>query len=157
MKSQAALVIVTVVVTAIVTSLLWVVGVAVVYWQFSASQPPYMVAVEAPEVVEPGATFGLRLQVRNPTDGQLELGSIDIYDSLLDGFRLAAVEPAPTHREHTLNFTSLYYNHTLDPGAAFVVDCQLEAVRGGVWTGDVDFCTPSENFVTSTVTIRVGN
>lgn len=32
---------------------------------------------------------------------------------------------------------------------------ELEALKPGVWTGDIDFCVPSQAFITSATTIRI--
>ena len=155
MKSRIALVAVTAAVSVVVTSALWIVGIAVTHRLLRREPPPFAVTIDAPTEAAVGETITLKARVSNPTDERLQLGSIDVYDSLLDGFVVQRVEPEAAQRDHTLDFSTFYYSRTLAPGETLTVAFELKAARPGLWTGDVDICTPAENFVTSTVTIRV--
>jgi hypothetical protein len=155
MKSRGTLVIVTAAISVVATSALWIAGIAVTYQYFLGDPPPFAIAVEAPREATVGEIITLRAQVSNPTDEPLQLGSIDVYDSLLAGFTVIQVEPEPAERDDTFGFSTFYFSKTLAPGKALSFSFGLKATHPGVWTGDVDFCTPSEKFVTSSVTIRV--
>jgi hypothetical protein len=155
MKSRATLIIVTAVISVVVTSALWLSGIVLAYRFFTDDPPPFAMVIDAPQEATVGETITLNLKVSNPTDERLQLGSVDVYDSLLDGFTLIKLNPEPNERDHTLDFSTFYYSKPLNPGESFAVSLDLKATQPGVWTGDVDFCTPSEEFVTSSVTIRV--
>lgn len=155
MKSRTSLVVVTALISVIVTSALWLSGIVLAYRFFLNDPPPFSVTIDAPPETSVGETITLNLQVSNPTDEQLQLGSIDLYDSLLAGFTIVKIHPEPTEREHTFDFSTFYYSKSLNPGEAFSITLDLEATKPGIWTGDVDFCTPSEEFVSSSVTLRV--
>jgi hypothetical protein len=155
MKSRLPTIIVTALVTALVTSLFWLAALGLAYWYFLGDKPPFIVSVDVPREVAVGDTVVLKVQVANPSDEKLELGSIDIYDTLLNGFTVAEVRPEPAEKSHTLDFSSYYFQKPLQPGKSFTVSFTLKADKAGIWTGDVDCCTPAEKFVTSSTTIRV--
>ena len=155
MMSRATLAIVTAAISVVATSALWIGGIAVAYRVFVGNPPPFVISIEAPGETTLGEIVTLSARVSNPTEESLQLGSIDVYDSLLDGFAVVQIEPAPDESTHTLDFSTFYYSKTLAPGETFGFSLVLKAVQPGVWTGDVDFCTPSEKFVASSVTIRV--
>jgi len=155
MESRFPAVIITAFVTFLATTFFWIALFAVAYLVFVANPPPFSVQVEAPREVAAGDEVDLLLDIGNPTDRDLRLDSIDIYDSLLDGFDVRAVEPDPVRRDHTFNFSSFYFSKDLEPGQSLRVTMQLTAKEPGIWTGDLDFCTPAQKFVTSSLTIRV--
>jgi hypothetical protein len=156
MQSRTSLIVVTAVVSAVGTSLLWLAGLGLAYWYFVGSgAPPFAVSIEAPSEAVIGQPVNLKMKVINPTDQNLELGSIDVYDSLLKGFEIVGIDPAPVDRDSAFGFQTFYYSRTLSPGESWEMTLGLKPVKEGVWTGEVDFCTPGEKFVTSSVTIRV--
>ncbi len=153
--SRTTLAIVTAAISVVVTSALWIGGIAVAYRFFVGNPPPFVISIEAPGETTLGEIVTLSARVSNPTDESLQLGSIDVYDSLLDGFAVVQIEPGPEERTHTLDFSTFYFSKALGPGETLGFSLVLKAVQPGIWTGDVDFCTPSEKFVTSSVTIWV--
>lgn len=58
-------------------------------------------------------------------------------------------------KDGTFGFLSLYFDKEIDAGDSFQVEVELKAVEAGIWSGDIDACTPAENFVTVTQTIAV--
>jgi hypothetical protein len=113
------------------------------------------VNVDSPNKAVLREEIQLVIDVSNPTGDDIELGSIDLYNGLLDGFDVTSITPTPLNRENIFNFTSLSYDKTLSPSDNFTVTLTLLPTQVGVWSGDIDCCTPSENFVTSTQTIVV--
>ena len=154
-QSRIGLVFLTAGITAFITSALWIGVGAVAYWYFFDEQPPFVVKIDSPDTATTGERINLIVEVSNPTDENLELGSIDIYDSLIDGFVILTAVPSPDSRDDSLGFTSLYYSRSLAPGASFKANLALEARGVGVWTGDIDCCTPLGKFVTTSHTIVV--
>jgi len=155
MKSRTLTIVVTALVTAVVTSAVWVLGIAIAYRYFISEPPPFAVQVDRPGEVKLGETVELRVKVSNPTQADLELGSIDVYDSLLEGFTLVETEPTPTEKSHVLDFSSFYFSRVISPGKTLEVIFRLKAAKAGTWTGDIDCCTPGEKFVTTSVTMLV--
>lgn len=157
--NRVALVILTAAVTAVVTSLLWVAGGMIAYGYLIAAEGSGSVLlameVDAPKEVVLGEEFELVVHVSNPTDGDVEFGSIDIYDGLLDGFEVLGVTPMPTDIDPILDFNSYYYTQTLGPGETVEVTFEMKAAVEGFWGGDIDCCTVDEDFVTETTSIRV--
>lgn len=152
MKKQIVL---TALVTFVLTSVFWVACLFGLYSWWANYQPDFIISVDAPARVTEDAIFQLVAKVENPTDETLTLGSIDIYDSLINGFEVMSVDPEPESTDPSFGFATFYFSQELPPGAVHTVVFELRAVETGVWTGDVDFCTPSENFVTATKTIVV--
>jgi hypothetical protein len=154
MQSRTSVVVITALISIIATSLVWLLAIGIVYWYVS-DEPPFVVKVDAPHEVLAGETITIKIQVINPTDEPLKLGSIDIYDGLLKGFSNVQCDPKPDDSDHTLDFTSFYFSKTLNANETLAVSVSMKAIQPGVWTGDIDFCTPMEKFVTSSLTIRV--
>ncbi|HYD42889.1 MAG TPA: hypothetical protein VEB43_18805 [Anaeromyxobacter sp.] len=152
---RSSAVITAVVVTAAATLVLCAAVLVFAWFVFTSRPAPFAVDVQAPAEVAAGEKATLEVRASNPTSERLKLGSIDVYDSLLDGFEVIDVEPRPDRRDHTVNLSSFYYARSLAPGDAFTMRLHLRARRAGVFTGDVDVCTPLEQFVTTSVSIVV--
>lgn len=153
--SRAGTIFITAGITAVVTTVFWLVVGVIAYRFVTDDQPPFVVSVTSPGAAEVGDRFDLVVSVSNPTDDDLDLDSIDFYDSLTDGFKIVAIDPTPNSRDSIMDFLTLNYSRTLGPGDTFECRLQLEAVENGVWTGDIDSCTPSQKFVTSSHTIVI--
>ena len=145
----------TAIIPTVVVSALWLVGIAVFYYTISGNDPAFAVKMIVPPQANVGDSIYVEMEVTNPTDSLLELDSIDLEDSLLDGFKVSSVFPAPTATYSVMNGTSYTYSEALSAGETFKVSLVLEAVKPGIWTGDVDFCNPSQDYVTSSATVRV--
>lgn len=148
-------IVLTALVTFALTSVFWIACLIGAYMFWVNHQPDFLVTVDSPDRVFEGDVFELSATVENPTDGSLTLGSIDIYDSFIDGFEVVQVDPEPASMDPSFGFATFYFSQELPPGAIHTFVFKLRAVEAGVWTGDVDFCTPMENFVTATKTIVV--
>lgn len=162
MSSRTSTIAVTAGLTFLLTSILWVVGIATYRWISTGipglldyERPGFVVEVEAPAVVDVGETLDLVVEVSNPTDTAIELGSIDIYHSLLEGFQVLSLDPLPVDEGSSDEYRTAWWEETLSPGGDFRYQLELRAVKAGTWTGDVDACTPEENYVTRIVTIHV--
>jgi hypothetical protein len=166
MSSQTRSIVITAVISMVVTSALWVAGITVVGLAFFLASaddwpelefvpPPFVVAVDGPRYAAPGEIIDLELEVFNPTDTQLEVSSIDVFNTFLNGFTVVQVKPKPEWDGAFDEFTSFYFSKRLAPGRSFKVLLRLQAAKTGIWTGDIDFCDPYEAWVSSSVTIRV--
>ena len=153
--SKLAAVILTAIVSVILTSILWVTGLVVAY-SISASDPVLLsMEIDVPDRVVVGEEFTMLVLVSNPTDEDVDFGSIDIYDELLDGFDIKTVTPAPYDQDGTFGFTSHFYSDTLTPGEKREYRFEMKAAAVGSWSGDVDCCTADEDFVTIITSIEV--
>ncbi len=153
--SRGGLIAVTAVVTAVLTSLFWLLVLGLLSFTLLSDPPDFHVVIEAPEKVALHEEFDLKVRVTNPSDETLEIGSVDLADSLLDGFEIISTSPQPDEIVHVLGTHSTYKNVTLDPGGEWSIHYRMKAVKSGVWTGDIDCCTPMEAFVTNSKTIVV--
>ncbi len=152
---MAPVIMLTAIISTVVVSALWMAGLAVFYHAMSGSDPAFAVKIDVPPQTTVGAEILVQMEVTNPTDSSLELDSIDFEDSLLEGFRVKSVFPAPTGTYKVIDSMSYSYSESLSAGETFKISFLLEAVKPGIWTGDVDFCNPSQDFVTSSATVRV--
>jgi len=163
MNSRVPLVILTAFVTFLLTSALWIAGGWFLYQRFGEESgdllvndpPDFVVRLEHPEPIRVGDTFPLRIAVSNPSEVAIELGSIDVYDSLLEGFELLGTSPQPVDRMAILDFQSFGLDQRLEPGDRFEFELSLQATTVGTWTGDIDACTPEEDFVTEVAALVV--
>ena len=142
------------VITFFATSALWIAGIALLIFYFMDS-PNFSVTVESPNEVNREEIFTISIDVTNPSDETITLGSIDIYDSLLEGFEIVKIEPNPEETDTIFDFHTTYFNQSLAPRGNFRVAYTLKAKAEGLWIGDIDCCTPSEKFVTTSKAIRV--
>jgi len=141
-------------ITFFITSALWVAGIALLVFYFMDS-PSFSVTIESPTEVKREEVFTISIDVTNPSDETITLGSIDIYNSLLEGFEIVKIEPNPEETDSLFDFHTAYFSHVLSPEDKFRATYTLRAKAAGLWIGDIDCCTPSEKFVTTSKAIRV--
>ncbi len=148
-------VVITTFLTFLITSFVWV-GVGTVIYHVLTREPPgFEVVIEHPDSVELNEDFLLVVKVKNPMGGSLNLGSVDFYDDLLDGFEVLSVDPKPNSKQKLFGFTSYYFRTARKSSSEFVLTLNLRAKEAGEWAGDIDCCTPLENFVTNYIEISV--
>lgn len=152
---MAPLVILTAMISTVVVSALWIACIAVFYFNTSENDPAFAVKMTVPPQATVGDEILFQVEVTNPTDSALELDSIDFEDSLLEGFKVTSVYPAPTDSFSIIGATSYSFSKTLSAGETFELSFLLEAVKPGIWTGDVDLCDSSQSYITSSATVRV--
>jgi hypothetical protein len=148
--------VVTVAITFVATTILWIGVVIGLYWFYYGSEPPFRVAISHPTDVTLGSEFAVAVTVENSSDEPATLGSIDIYDSLLDGFELVSSRPAFVGIDDVLNFQTLWYQAELQPDAPQIFTLTFRATRSGRHGGQLDVCTPTEVCTTVYATIAVG-
>ncbi len=148
--------VVTVAITFVATTILWIGVIIGLYWFYYGSEPPFRVALSHPGDVALGSEFAVAVTVENSSDEAATLGSIDIYDSLLDGFELVSSRPAFVGVDDVLNFQTLWYRAELQPNVPLAVTLTFRAMRPGRHGGQLDVCTPTEVCTTVYATIAVG-
>ena len=147
--------VITVAITFVATTILWIGIIIGLYWFYYGSEPPFRVALSHPTEVTLGSEFGVAVTVENSSDEPATLGSIDIYDSLLNGFELVSSRPAFVGIDDVLNFQTLWYHAELQPDAPLSVTLTFRATQPGRHGGQLDVCTPTEVCTTVYATIAV--
>ena len=145
----------TVLITFLATSLLWIGLLVGLYWHFYGDEPPFHVAINHPAQVALGSEFELVLAVEPSGREHTTLGSVDFYDSLMNGFKFVASNPPHTSTEKLLNFTTLWYQEELPSDGPLKLRIRLRAARVGRHGGQVDICTPTEVCTTIYTTLTV--
>ena len=153
--SHRSVIVTTSLVTFLITSALWITVFGFLYWSVTSEPPAFQVQIESPEQVTLGEEFDLVVNVTNASESDLTLGSIDVYESLLDGFELISVSPTPSETSHFIGMHTSYFSKKLEAQESFTATYSLKAKEEGLWIGDIDFCTPWENYVTVSKAITV--
>lgn len=148
--------VIAVVITFVATTILWIGIIIGLYWFYFGNEPPFRVALNHPTEVALGSEFAVAVTVENSSGEQATLGSIDIYNSLLDGFELISSRPAFVGIDDVLNFHTLWYQAALQPDSPQTFTLTLRATRPGRHGGQLDVCTPTEVCTTVYATIAVG-
>ena len=151
--NNAKTIIITSAITFVATSAIWIAGILFYIVDFTyfagfMDSASFSVEVQAPEKVKIEETFNLTVSVSNPSEETITLDSIDIYDSLLDGFEIISIEPEPDDVSRLFDFHTIFLDYELAPGENIIVTYTLKAREPGLWTGDIDCCTPNQQFVT---------
>ena len=141
-------------ITFFATCALWIAGLALLYGHFMDS-PSFAVTIDAPNEIKKNEIFTISIDVANPSEEKITLGSIDVYDSLLEGFEIIKIEPTPYEVSSQFGFQTAYFSQEIDPRDSFNATYTLKAKSAGLWIGDIDCCTPSEKFVTTSKSIVV--
>jgi len=159
--NKTSLVVLTAFITFICTSILWV-GVGVVGYRAWLGldewfgEEVFGIELEAPMAVKMDDVFSLKVKATNITEEFAELGSIDVYDSFLEGFEVLGVSPSSKSESGLFGYRSFYFDGLrMRPGESTTVTFELKAVKPGMWQGDVDCCTPSESFSSEAAAILV--
>ncbi|MFK7852108.1 MAG: hypothetical protein AB8D78_14120 [Akkermansiaceae bacterium] len=139
----------------ILTSLVWVTIGGVGYWFMNRGLPDFEVAVDLPETVTMGEVFKMEVAVKNVGSSNLTLADLDVYSEFLDGFEIVSVDPKPRSTSHTFGILTHGYSEKLAPSEVFEVEFELRATAVGYWGGDIDACTPTQNYVTHYTEIDV--
>jgi hypothetical protein len=144
-----------VVITFFFTSIAWL-GTGYVAYHFYTSPPPrFDVVIEHPDIVELGDEFPLKITVKNQGGGAPDLGTIDVYHELLDGFEILAVTPKPDATERSSDCIIYHCRAASRPSSEFTFTLTLKAKEAGDWGGDVDCWTPLYSVLSNYIEISV--
>ena len=149
-------VIVAVVVTFVATSLFWL-TLVFAFGFYMLREPPFHISIEQPGVVELGETLDIELEIMNAGSEPVNFDSIDIYNSLFDGFELVGTTPEYNSHSDLLGFLSLYFDHRLSAEERLTIYISLRATEPGSHHGQLDVCTPTQKCTTIYVSIDVVN
>lgn len=149
------LILITALVTMFVTSVAWIGIGATGYWLVTRESPPFAVEVGHPDVVVTGETFKLDVKVTNEGADDLKFAELDLYDTFLDGFEVIAVRPKPRTKERVFGIVTYGFSRNLKPAESMAIEVELRAKETGLWTGGIDACTPTQNYVSQYTEIEV--
>lgn len=111
---------------------------------YIAEDPKNITAVvDAPEQVQVGENFELKVEVANRRPKEaMALSDIDLGESYLAGFEIIGVEPTPKSSRHVPIDESRSYTFavSIPPGTSRTFTFKLRAKTAGVYQGDVDVC-----------------
>ncbi|UCC85043.1 MAG: hypothetical protein JSW46_09070 [Gemmatimonadota bacterium] len=98
--------------------------------------------IYAPEEVQVGEPFALRIVAYNPHPEEVQLHSIDIDESFIGAFEVLAIEPRPTDstRVPFLDQKSWFFERDVGPGDSLEVTFTLSPLQVGVPVGNVEIC-----------------
>lgn len=111
--------------------------------------------MEYPDTVAVGEEFDLTFSVKNRDLGSRTLNSIDVHDDFLGGFEVVSITPSPGSREDLWGYGIFNFDESIKASDALIVTMKLRARNVGLWSGDVDFTNPLENYVTRVPEIEV--
>jgi hypothetical protein len=93
--------------------------------------------------------------VANDGAKDLKFAELDIYDTFLDGFEVVSVSPKPKSKERIFGIVTYGFSRKLKPAESMAIEFELRAKETGIWTGGVDACTPTQNYVSDYAEIEV--
>lgn len=98
------------------------------------------VVVNAPERLHVGRDFDLEIVVHNTGAETVEIGSIDIYDDLLDGFAVVETDRPDVNilDQGILGSTSFEFSDEVPPGGSMSLTIKLKALKPGIHSGSVE-------------------
>lgn len=68
---------------------------------------------------------------------------------------MVAVSPKPKTKDRIFGIATYGFSRTLKPAESFGIELELRAKEAGLWTGSVDACTPTQNYVSDYAEIEV--
>ena len=115
--------------------------------------------LEASVVVPSSVTFGetvtMVVAAENQNSRPVTLGSIDIWNSFLEGFQVVSVNPEPEKRYDHHEYRRWGYGIAVEPGASIEIKFELNAVKEGHFAGDIDVCNADYYYNTAVAEIFV--
>ncbi|MBK1817854.1 hypothetical protein JIN84_19695 [Luteolibacter yonseiensis] len=113
---KAPVIVITAIITTVVVSILWIVGLTGVSHYFSRNTPTFAVKIDAPSHAEVGEVITLHVKIRNPDDVVQSLDNIGISDSLFDGFKVVGVSPDASVARQLGSGSSYTFHKKHSPG-----------------------------------------
>ncbi len=98
------------------------------------------IVVNSPESLEVGQTFDLEVVVHNNGSETVEIGSIDLYDDLLDAFAVVETDRPDDDilDQGILGSTSFEFSGTVPAGGSLSLTVKLKALRPGIHSGLIE-------------------
>lgn len=149
------LILITVLITMAVTSVVWLGIGGLGYWVVSRDSPEFTVEAEHPDTVMVGDVFHFKVSITNDSTRRMKLADLDLYEDFTNGFEILSVNPRPRSTSKMFGFLTHEFARKLAPAETFDIVFEMKAQDSGVWGGDIDACTPTQNFVTHYTEIEV--
>jgi len=103
--------------------------------------------VKAPTNVQQGQVYAITVEIKNISNDEITLYSVDIEENLLRGFIITSVKPTYLDTYDYGFGGETYQTYSFDaripPGQSLIVTFEGEAVLNGDFSGDVDVCLNS--------------
>lgn len=155
--STRRIILVTVLVTFILTTLVWLgIGGLGYYALVMRTEPDFHVAVDHPDTVVVGEEFDVIISVESTNGKSLNLHTIDLDNDLLEGFEIVSMDPKPGSKIQVIDMTSYTLRPQVRATTKHDFTLRLRATKTGSWGGDIDCCTALGNFLTTHTSIDVG-
>jgi hypothetical protein len=121
-------------------------GVAGLLW-ILRERPQLQAEVRVSPEARAGESLPLILALSNPHAHPVTLDSIDVDQSLLAGFQVLSVDPAPTDSIALplLDQRTWSFDRELPASGTLIVTFELRPVEAGRFTGNVEVCNPQQD------------
>ena len=119
-----------------------------IWFIFFRDLPALDATLAAPTTVIAGETLALTVTASNPHPQTVILDSVDIDDSLLEGFQVVGVTPRARDTSHIFHMRTWSFGKAVPPGMVQTIRFDLRAIEAGHFSGDIDVCNPNQDFVT---------
>jgi len=110
--------------------------------------------VESPSSVKKGEIFNIITTIKNTSNKNQKIVSIDIDDNYLDGVAILSTTPNYSDVLYVPidNTQSYSFNKTIKPNSEITIQFSAKAFQIGTFQGTIDFCINSEfNFLTQSI------
>lgn len=116
------------------------------------------VSVKAPPRVKQGETFAIEVTVDNQTSRRAKLYSLDISNSLANGFTTNLIDPPPSGTESNAASRVLLYDRPVLAGEQLTVVFTCTAGKEGYYRGDFDvYINNADNLESHTLHLAIGD
>ena len=135
-------IVLTALISAVLTSLLWVAVLVIADFYFNGDPPPFRVNIAVPASISVGESLEIVIDVTNPTDSDLVIEGITIDSRLMDGFDLVSISPNPNAYGEGMDSHAFTFSRTIAPRNSLTVVVDLKAKQQGYFGGNIRVFTP---------------
>lgn len=124
-------------------------GAGGIYWLGTLStEDKAQIEVTVPIEAASGDVFTFTVAVKNISDEQIIVDSVDIQTTFLDGFIIESVNPtfADTYQFDSLDGTvyqTYEFKQSIEPGQTITFTFKGQAISSGDFSGEIDTCIDS--------------
>ena len=93
-----------------------------------APEPKLTAAINLPDEVVVGEEFELLVEITNPHDKPVVLGSVDLESSFIRGFEVVSVAPNAVEDTDYFSYQRWNFSKSIEPGGSLTVKFRLRAV-----------------------------
>lgn len=110
-------------------------------WRKTPATPPgpaLGMRVECPEKVKVGDSFEIKIVIRNAAKTTLEVGTLSIDDSFLQGMKVTSIDPRPYSQIEERWYVEYKFWQKIEAGKTNQYTFHVKASEPGIFKGDVD-------------------